>query len=145
VSSNPRTKWLTRPDGLAERLRALREGAFPTAVAFADEIGWYPSKVSRFEKGRSWPSDDDIHAWVATCEAHPDIADELIALSKEGVLWSDWSSQMQDGLAGAQENVSHLIEDSTRIVYFEPVFVPGPLQTAGYTAATTRPRRSTRR
>jgi hypothetical protein len=135
-SANPRTEWLSKPGGLAVRLREMRVQAYPTATAFADTIGWAKSKVSRAETGSVLLKEPEIRRWVEVCGGAPATADELVELSQASqMLWSDWKSQLRDGLAAAQGNITSLIETADRIAYFETTVVPGPLQIPAYARA----------
>lgn len=133
---NPRTRWLRREGGLAQRLVALRRGAYPTAKAFAEAVGWSQSVVSRFETGERAPSVDQVRTWVAACGGTEDQAKGLVQmLLAGGSIRSAWGEQLENGLATYQRSVTELIAEASFVAYFENVIVPGPLQTATYTRA----------
>jgi transcriptional regulator with XRE-family HTH domain len=60
---------LTRPDGLAPRLRALRLQAGLKGQDLARATSWTGSKVSKLENGRQRPSAADLETWCAVCDA----------------------------------------------------------------------------
>lgn len=126
-------EWLTQPEGLAGRLRALRAQARLTGKALADAHGWQQSKVSRIENGKQMPSDEDIEAWVETCRADPSMVNELRQLRDQAqVAHATFPSRMRNGQQKVQEDYNQLVKDSRLIRHFETVYVPGLLQVPGY-------------
>jgi transcriptional regulator with XRE-family HTH domain len=126
-------EWLGRPHGLADRLRGLRVRTGLTGKALAEALGWQPSKVSRLESGRQAPSRSDLADWVRACRADPAAADELTALLDEAQTeHRQWRRRMRRGQAPVQADYNDLAGRSRLIRYFETVYVPGHLQTAGY-------------
>lgn len=130
---NPIEEWLTQPDGLADRLRALRMQAGLSGKELAEVLGWPPSKVSRLENGRQMPVHADIETWVRGCHATDDAADDLKRLVGEAqTVHRDWRRRMRRGQRAVQASYNQLVQDSTLIRYFETVYVPGFLQTVEY-------------
>lgn len=133
---DPRSEWLQKPGGLAERLRTIRARAFPSGSALAQALGWSQSTVSRLESGSRPPRAEQVTEWVRACDGTQDEIDELISMIESGrLLWVDWKRHLRNGQAPAQRGVTDLIEASDRICYFETAVVAGPLQTASYTRA----------
>lgn len=139
MATDPRSEWLLQEGGLARRLRALREGSkstFPTAKAFADAAGFHEAQVSKAERGLAIPTDETIRLWVAGAGGTGTQADELVALAAKGrALWAGKRRVKRGGLAAAQKRVDELIAGAARIATFEPILIPGPLQTPGYAQA----------
>jgi transcriptional regulator with XRE-family HTH domain len=128
-------EWLTQPEGLSTRLKALRVRAGMTGKQFASAAGWDQAKVSRIERGRQKapPSADDIKTWARITGASPQ---ELTALLEARVLAADWNvtfqARMRSGQAAVQKTYTDLARSSTLIRHYENVFIPGPLQVPGY-------------
>ncbi len=129
-------EWLSRPDGLATRLRDLRRGTGMTGSAFADVCGWKPWKVSKIERGLHLPTDDDVKAWVAACGSEPAALQPLLELREEG-------RRIRAGITDrrrAERNATipgrdQLLADATTVRFFESARVPELLRTAGYARA----------
>lgn len=132
-------EWLTQPEGMATRLRALRVQAGLSGKQLADAHGWQQSKVSRIENGRQMPSVEDIEAWVQTCGAGADAAGELLMLREEArIAHATFRSRMKAGQQKVQESYNELVRKSRLIRYFETSFVPGLLQVPGYARSVLR-------
>jgi transcriptional regulator with XRE-family HTH domain len=126
-------QWLTQPEGMATRLRALRAQAGLSGKALADANGWAQSKVSRIENGKQMPTDEDIEAWAQTCGIDVATVEELLRLRGEArVAHATFSSRMRQGQKKVQESYNDLVANSSLIRYFETVYVPGLLQVPDY-------------
>lgn len=129
------TQWLTQPDGLATRLRQLREAAGLTGKALADRLGWVPAKVSRVQGGRTLPGPADVEAWCRECGAVGQ-ADELVELLAEAsARHLPWRQRLARGYRGAQAAYTELHRRSSAVTMVEVVSLPGPVQTPGYARA----------
>lgn len=127
------TDWLTRPDGLAPRLQALRTDAGLTGTDLADRAGWHQSKVSRIETGKQLPSVLDIRTWAGLCDATDIEAQELLDLLGDvQAVHLDWKRRTGRGQVAVQASYSELVEGSKLIRHFETAVVPGLLQTSEY-------------
>lgn len=130
--------WLTRPEGLATRLRAMRVQAGLTGKDLAEAHGWQQSKVSRIENGKQMPSDEDLTAWANTCDGWA-YMDELQRLRDEAqAVHVTFRSRMRQGQKQVQEDYNKLVEDSTQIRHFETVYMPGLLQVPDYSRRVLR-------
>ncbi|WP_405149378.1 helix-turn-helix transcriptional regulator [Sphaerisporangium sp. NBC_01403] len=126
-------EWLTQPDGLGTRLRALRAQAGLSGKQLADANGWAQSKISRIENGPQIPSPDDIRAWVATCQAEPGMVEDLLRLRDEArVAHATFRSRMRQGQDRVQGSYNDLVKGSRLIRHFETAYVPGLLQVPDY-------------
>lgn len=131
--SNPLEDWLTRPDGLSVRLRAMRSLAGMSGVVLAEKTGWAQSKVSRIETGRQMPTRADLTKWVAACGLDQESAAELVAqLADAEVIYRDWQRRQRHGQAAVQRDYAAGVQAASLMRYFETVFVPGLLQTQSY-------------
>ncbi len=130
---NPTEDWLTRADGLAERLRALRTRAGLSGKALAEATGWPASKVSRLEHGRQMPTPADLHEWVRACAADAEAADALVELHQEAqTVHNSWRRRMRGGQVAVQSGYNRLVRDSTLHRNFATAVIPGLLQTPDY-------------
>lgn len=127
-------EWLSRPQDVATRLRALRARAGLSGHQLAERIGWAQSKVSRIETGKQAPTDQDITTWVAACDGGEDIAAELLRLQAEArvVETVEFRQTMAAGQASQQEDYVRLFDGAHLIRDFETVYIPGLLQIPEY-------------
>ncbi len=130
---DPTSERLTRPGGLAEQLRALREGAGLTGKDLALRAGWQASKVSRLELGRQRPTDGDLDVWASTCGASPSALAQLKTLLGEVTsIHQQWRRRMATGQELVQSDYTELVAGASVIAHFETVYIPGLLQTPDY-------------
>lgn len=133
------TDWLTRPGSVAPGLQALRTTAGLSGRALADRLGWPQSKVSRVERGKQVPSDDDIEGWAAACGDPAAAAPLIDRLLQFRLSRLDYKSRAgRGGIAGIQRAYNRLTAKATSIRTFDFVLVPGLLQTADYARALFR-------
>ncbi len=128
----PLEEWLTQPDGLGTRLRALRVQAGLSGKDLADANGWAQSKVSRIENGKQIPSAEDITAWCCACNADTAVTELLRKRDEARVAHVSFRSRMARGQAKVQQTYNDLVRDAVLIRHFETVYVPGLLQTREY-------------
>jgi transcriptional regulator with XRE-family HTH domain len=126
-------EWLTQPEGVATRLRALRVRAGLSGKDLADANGWAQSKVSRIETGQQMPSPADIEAWARACGADEAAVRELLAGREEArIAHATFRGRMGRGQARVQKSYTELAAASHLIRHFETAFIPGPLQIPDY-------------
>lgn len=122
-------------ESLGHRLRDLRKDAGLTGRQLAQAAGWYPSKVSKIEYGRQTPSEDDIRQWCGQCGAADQI-DELIATVRHiASMYVEWRRTLRAGTKRRQEASIALEAETNLFRWYEPVIMPGLVQTAEYAAA----------
>jgi len=132
VRSGQTRDWLTRPGGLAHRLKLMREAAGLTGEQLAEATQWDRTKVSKIENGRTYPTAADIRRWAAAC-GQRGAADELVALGEEGqALHTQWRQRLHGGQVAIQTEWDELVRAATAIFNFELAAVPGLLQTPDY-------------
>ncbi|MEU6382086.1 helix-turn-helix transcriptional regulator [Streptomyces bauhiniae] len=120
---------------LGARMGEIRERAGFSKRALSARLGWHESKASRFENGARSPSERDLRAWCAACDAK-DEAEELITTAR-GIqgMYIEWRKMESGGLKWAQESVLPLWERTERFRVYSPWLIPGPVQTAPYITA----------
>ena len=132
MSDSNLEQWLSKPDGVAARLRALRTQTGLSGKQFAKGLGWQPSKVSRLENGRQTPTPADLDAWARVVGKPGDAAGLQQLLEQARTAHRDWKRRMRDGQSAVQADYNALTEQSTVIRYFETAYMPGYLQTPAY-------------
>ncbi|WP_020667735.1 helix-turn-helix domain-containing protein [Amycolatopsis nigrescens] len=124
----------TRTRELGIALRGIREEADLTGDELAKMLGWSPSKVSRLEHGKRGPAEIDIALYVACCGVLREKLDEVLAIARDtddGYWLRPHSQRLPDELHSltVQEGIA------SGIFEFEPLVVPGLLQTKDYARA----------
>lgn len=133
----PRHSPTVRLRRLSGELRQLREAAGLTVTQAAREAGWNQSNLSRAEN-RLWRQPNLVHlgrlldVYGVTETARPERRAELLQLARDGRRrgwWSDY--RVSDSYA----TYVGLEAEARRLLNFEPVVLPGLLQTAAYARA----------
>jgi transcriptional regulator with XRE-family HTH domain len=123
---------LIGPDGLATRLRAVRESAGMYGKDLAATAGWDPARVSKLELGRQIPTEDDVRAYVDICRK-PHLLDELLGLvGQASAQRFTFRQRGAHGMAAVQRTYRELERYSTLIRYFETASIPGLIQVPDY-------------
>nr|WP_204342436.1 helix-turn-helix transcriptional regulator [Micromonospora terminaliae] len=117
---------------LGTELRRLREQAGLTGDQVIERIGWASaSKLSRLENGRSRPDPDDVGVLLTLYGAEAELREELLGITQEAGDMRGWlrnfpvMTQQQRGFAELEAGCAEISE-------YNPVLVPGLLQTPGY-------------
>ncbi len=122
---------------LGEKLRKARLDAGLTGNELVAKLGpgWGQPKVSKLETGRQLPSEEDLKAWADLTGAN---ANELVTLLKRArheystykVMFAD------DGNVAALQDAVAAAEYAAKIIAsYQPLLIPGFLQTADYARA----------
>ena len=122
---------------VAAELRRLRENAAMSGAEVALRLGMSPSKVSRLETGNSGLQVEDVAALLGLYQVPATRREELIDLVRRGEERGWWQRQGA-GLPQLWRSLMDFEATATRIQNFEPLVVPGLLQTAEYCRATIR-------
>ncbi len=121
---------------LAEALRGLRRTAGLSGEQLAEQTGISQSKVSRIELGQSVPSAADVDRWAKQTGASEQQRLTLLELTETAATEAvAWRRRMRRGLVGLQEETAELEATAGTIRVFNPMLVPGLLQTPGYARA----------
>jgi transcriptional regulator with XRE-family HTH domain len=130
MGSKPGRQSTVRARELGVELRRCRKAAELTETVLARRVGWSPTKVSRMETGARGVRDIDVAIYLSKCEVKEPELERLLELAR-GNDQRYWLSKKLQSLI-IQENFA------TRIVSFEPMVVPGLLQTEEYARAVFR-------
>lgn len=126
------TPHLTTP--LGARLRAARGSMLSKDLAAAAD--WPPSKVSKIEKGRQPPTENDLQEWARIVGASPTLLQQWTAmLEQTRAEYRSYHDALADGRAAQQKTYAQLLADTTRYRFYEKVFMPSFLQTPAYARA----------
>ncbi|MPZ65845.1 MAG: helix-turn-helix domain-containing protein [Pseudonocardiaceae bacterium] len=120
---------------LGHRLRDIRRDAGLTGRQLATLASWHSSKVSKIEYGKQTPSEDDIRVWCRHCGAPEQIPDLIATVRNVEAMYIEWRRMLRVGTKRRQEASISLESQTGRFRWYEPVLVPGILQTAEYAAA----------
>jgi transcriptional regulator with XRE-family HTH domain len=120
---------------LGAELRELRKKAELNSREMANRLTWSQSKVSRMETGaRRSASEVDVAVYLAHCRAPKEKLDELLETyrKQEDGYWIQPHTEQLPG-----ELRSLIFQETTAgsINNYEPLVVPGLLQTEGYARA----------
>jgi len=117
---------------LRAELRAARQAAGLTQEQVAEAMGWSLSKIIRIEAGSVAISTSDLKALLRHYQiVDPGRTDELVALARAARERSWWSQYQGVAPAGLPQLIGYEAASSiTR--NFEPLLVPGLLQTEEY-------------
>lgn len=119
-------------EAFGERLRNLRKDAGLTGRQLSELAGWPGSKVSKIEYGKQTPTDDDVRVWCIHTRSADQIPDLIANLRNVETAYLEQKRmrlphrQKQSITAEAQTNLMR---------WYEPVVVPGLLQTPPYAEA----------
>ncbi|MFJ9573663.1 helix-turn-helix domain-containing protein [Streptomyces bacillaris] len=130
MPSHPRPT--VRRRRLGAELKRLREKAGVSMEDAAERIGGDKPKISRQENGRQGVSKLEIEALLALYGVSDDrLRTALTTLAREGRRKGWWAQYGDILTAGFQEWLS-IESDAARILAFQPMLVPGLLQTVEY-------------
>ncbi|MFE4540877.1 helix-turn-helix domain-containing protein [Streptomyces scopuliridis] len=125
----------TARKNVAARLREVRLDAELKGHELAVRCGWHKSKVSRIENARTPPSDADIRAWCAGCDADDQTADIIAASRTADSMYLEWKRLQRTGLRRLQESRTPLYERTKLLRGYASHVVPGLFQTPAYASA----------
>lgn len=121
---------------VSAELRALRLEKGLTCQQVADALDWSISKVSRMETGIRGLFADDVAALLGYLEAPAKVREELLTLVRDGEKLN-WI-QIGRGIPADWKNLIRIENEATALYNYEPLVVPGLLQTGDYATAVIR-------
>ncbi|MGC4781462.1 helix-turn-helix domain-containing protein [Micromonospora zamorensis] len=117
---------------LGVELRRLREAAGLTGDQVIERIGWASaSKLSRLENGRSRPDPQDVGDLLDLYGVDQAVHDELLGITGEAGDMRGWLKNFPV-MTQQQRSWAELEAGCAEISEYNPVLVPGLLQTPGY-------------
>jgi transcriptional regulator with XRE-family HTH domain len=127
-------EWLLAPDGIATRLRKLRDAR--TGRDFAQAAGMRAAKLSKLELAQQVPTEDDIRRIVDAAGAEPSVAEQLIAaLRQMPAVRTGAQRLLRFGQVAGQRRMNERLVAARRVRIFESLYVPRPLQERDYAVA----------
>jgi transcriptional regulator with XRE-family HTH domain len=97
----------------------------------AQALGWSESKVSRMETGERGLYEDDVSAVLGFLRVPAEIRQELMDLVRAGVE-RNWHGIGDAPISKLVRDLIRFENEATAIYSFEPMLIPGLLQTAEY-------------
>lgn len=133
---NVRSSSTMRRRRLGAELRRLREGTGLTGDQVAERLDWYGAKVSKIETGRIAVGWGDVSDLLDLYGIEDDETRErLIALARESRRREGWWQPYSDLLSKNNRTLIDLEVSASSLRIFEPLVVPGLLQTPDYARA----------
>jgi transcriptional regulator with XRE-family HTH domain len=131
-----RTNATARYRELGAELKKRREAAGLTGDHISRETGWHRSKVSRVEQGQVEISVVDTIHYLGACKVFASEAKDLLNLCAEAERQAGyWLSPYGEWLEDSLSSLIYHEATAARLVSYEPILIPGLLQTSRYTRA----------
>jgi transcriptional regulator with XRE-family HTH domain len=134
MPGNPHTSVRSRT--VANELRKLREKRDLSCAEVAKMLGVSASKISRIETGISGLQSDDVATLLGFYQVPATKRAELLELLRRGDQKGWW--ERQAGLPKLWRAVIDYENKATRIQHYQPIVMPGLLQTGEYCEALLR-------
>jgi transcriptional regulator with XRE-family HTH domain len=128
------TKTTIRSRELGDALRLAMEQAGLNGKRTARMLGWSESRVSRMLTGRLFATPDDLSALLAVLMVTGKERERLMRINREQTK-SGW---LQEHSSRVPEQLKTLVDHENKavtITEFQPIIVPGLLQTGDYAQA----------
>jgi transcriptional regulator with XRE-family HTH domain len=119
---------------LAAELRRLRDRSGLTGDEVARQLGWSPSKVSRYELARTGLRPGDVRALLEVYRVDAARQDELLALARQATS-KGWWDELSDIMTEEYISIIGLEEEATAEWAWHLDVIPGLLQTEDYARA----------
>jgi transcriptional regulator with XRE-family HTH domain len=127
---------------LARRLKVLRVQAGLNTRELAERVATSQSKVSRTELGKFRAPVELVRRWLEVTGADEDTRAEVLALATQSLVEvASYRSIFRGSFAAGQHIARQQEAVSARIRHFQPLMIPGLLQTEAYARAVLQARR----
>ncbi|MGH3825755.1 MAG: helix-turn-helix domain-containing protein [Pseudonocardiaceae bacterium] len=121
---------------MAEALRNLRADTGLSTTQLARRLGWSQSKVSKTERGVTFPQRADVEAWAAATSASAELAAELIELADQASIeFTERRRVLAPGRRRVQAEIQRLEEAASVVRVFQSNIIVGLAQTRAYVEA----------
>ncbi|MFY1637313.1 helix-turn-helix domain-containing protein [Solwaraspora sp. WMMB335] len=125
-------RWL-----LGVELSRHRRTAQLSLSELATTTGIGKPKLGHMESGRYHQAPDDVQVVLQACGVSPEAVEQLVALAGARADAKPWLSRWADLIPDFLRTYVGLIGMAERLFTFEPMIVPGLLQTGAYAQALT--------
>ncbi|RLK55175.1 helix-turn-helix domain-containing protein [Actinokineospora cianjurensis] len=122
--------------GLGGELRVLREGRKMSCKEVADLLGWQASKISRMETGKQGIRPADVASLLVIYRVIGRDRDRLVKLAERSDDIGYWENQA--ALSAESKTLMRIEREAISIVNYEPLLIPGLVQTGDYVRALMR-------
>ncbi|WP_026423133.1 helix-turn-helix domain-containing protein [Actinokineospora inagensis] len=122
--------------GLGGELRVLREDRKLSLKKVSFLLGWQASKISRMETGKQGIKSADVASLLVIYGVVGKERDRLLRLAERSDDIGYWENQ--PALSAESRTLMRIEREATRIVNYEPLLVPGLVQTGDYVRALMR-------
>ncbi|GAA0544302.1 helix-turn-helix domain-containing protein [Actinomadura livida] len=119
-------------EALGLRLRELRQDGRLPQRRLATLAGWHESKVSKIEHGKQTPSEDDIRTWCRLVGAEEHVPDLIATVRNISSAYMEWRREWRAGAHRRQQTIAAQEAETRLFRVFEPIVIPGLLQTREY-------------
>ncbi len=118
---------------LGAELRSLREQRGLSGQQLAASLGWSQSKISRIEGARTRSERSDVEAVLAALDVPSALRVDLLTLAEEAAGPPEaWRNSTRVGLTRRQQDFVNSEAAAVRIRHYQPLIIPGYLQTPAY-------------
>jgi transcriptional regulator with XRE-family HTH domain len=126
-------EFLVQRPRLAAELRRLRLVAGLSTNDVARRLGWSQSKVSKMELGRTAASIPDVEAWARVTGAAAEVVERLRDQAERALTEATaYRGSPPERVPRQQREVAALERTTGSLRSFQPMLIPGLLQTAEY-------------
>ncbi|HEX3816227.1 MAG TPA: helix-turn-helix transcriptional regulator [Mycobacteriales bacterium] len=122
----------TQRERLGAELRHARVLAGISGRDIAAKVRLSQSTVSRIEAGGRIPTLPEVNAWLKAVRADSELRDRLLDLTRSAFTEVETYREALDGVSHLQGRAAAMESSARTLRTFEPVIVPGLLQTAEY-------------
>ncbi|MEV4235537.1 helix-turn-helix transcriptional regulator [Nocardia sp. NPDC049737] len=119
-------------EALGGRLRELRLNSGLTGTELAHLAGWHQTKVSKIEYGKTKPTDADVRTWCEHTNSMDQVPDLIATVRNMEASYLEWRRVLGTGTKRRQQHSIKLEAETQLMRWYEPVLIPGLLQTAEY-------------
>ncbi len=103
-----------------------------TGRALAKLANWPESKISKLEYGRQTPTEDDLRTWCDYTQSGDQLPDLIATLRNIESAYMEWRRALGLGTRRKQKALSWIEHGTSQLRTYQPVVIPGLLQTPGY-------------